>query len=40
MGDEMITGLSNCCGAPIIKGDLCSECKEHCADAGEDDELS
>ena len=22
--------LSECCGAPIIYHDLCSECKEHC----------
>lgn len=21
---------SNCCGATIIWGDICSECKEHC----------
>jgi len=22
--------LSNCCGAKIIMGDLCNDCKEHC----------
>ncbi len=22
--------LSDCCGAPIIWSDICSECKEHC----------
>ena len=21
---------SNCCGAPIVMHDICSECKEHC----------
>jgi hypothetical protein len=21
---------SNCCGAPIVMGDICSDCKEHC----------
>jgi hypothetical protein len=21
---------SNCCGAPILGEDICSECKEHC----------
>lgn len=24
--------LSNCCQAPIIKGDFCSACKEHCVE--------
>ena len=36
--DEMIDdmdydfedGLSDCCGAQIIMGDICSECGEHC----------
>jgi len=28
MDDEEI--LSNCCSAPIIHTDMCSECKEHC----------
>ena len=29
---------SDCCGAEIIMGDICSECKEHCEaiDPGED----
>lgn len=29
---------SDCCGADIVMGDLCSECKEHCeaVDYGED----
>ena len=22
--------LSNCCGAPIVWHDICSECREHC----------
>lgn len=22
--------VSNCCSAPILSGDLCAECKEHC----------
>jgi hypothetical protein len=22
--------LSNCCNAPIIWGDICEDCKEHC----------
>lgn len=22
--------FSNCCGAPVIHGDVCSECGEHC----------
>ena len=21
---------SNCCGAPIMQGGICSDCKEHC----------
>lgn len=24
---------SNCCGSPIIWGDICSNCKEHCEPA-------
>ena len=28
---------SNCCGAAIYMGDICSQCKEHCDDAEEDD---
>lgn len=24
--------VSNCCGAKIIMEDVCSDCKEHCAD--------
>ena len=23
--------LSDCCGANIILGDICSDCKEHCS---------
>ena len=28
--------LSDCCGAPIIMGDICSDCKEHCGVQEED----
>ncbi len=24
------TDVSNCCGAPINKGEICSDCKEPC----------
>jgi hypothetical protein len=35
---DAFTGeTSNCCGAPIMMGDICSDCKEHC-DAEEEDE--
>jgi hypothetical protein len=23
-------GYSNCCGAPVVTGDICSDCGEHC----------
>ena len=29
---------SNCCGAPIIWSDICSDCKEHCKPMEDDDE--
>lgn len=29
-------GLSSCCGAEIIMGDICSDCQEHCDDACSD----
>ena len=35
--------VSECCGAPIIYSDVCSDCKEHCEivdDEEEDDETS
>lgn len=37
MTDEILyTGISNCCGAPIYANtDICSECKEHCEEAKE-----
>jgi len=22
--------LSDCCGAPVVMGDICMDCKEHC----------
>ena len=28
--DDCGVGLSNCCEARIIHGDICSACKEHC----------
>jgi len=32
--------VSNCCGAPVIMTDICSECMEHCdpITEGSDDE--
>lgn len=29
LADDQIP-VSDCCGAEIIYGDICSECKEHC----------
>lgn len=29
-GDEVIDGISNCCGANVLMPDLCSDCGEHC----------
>ncbi len=26
-----IDTVSNCCGEPVIYGDICSDCKEHCS---------
>ena len=31
-------GLSDCCGAPIVMGDICSGCREHCEAEEEIDE--
>ena len=31
-------GLSDCCGALIIHGDICSECGEHCESEGDFEE--
>ena len=28
--------VSNCCGAPIYLGDICTACKEHCEPVSED----
>jgi len=30
--------MSNCCSAPIVITDMCSECYEHCEPAEEDDD--
>ena len=35
--DYFTGGHSNCCGARIMLGDICAECKEHC-EAEEDEE--
>ena len=33
--------MSDCCGAEIIRGDLCSDCLEHCEPhEWEDDDLT
>ena len=33
--------VSDCCGADIIRGDLCSDCLEHCGvQEWDDDELT
>ena len=31
-------GISDCCGASIYMGGLCSDCKEHCSAAEEEEE--
>jgi len=30
IGDITSSNLSDCCGAPIVMEDICSDCKEHC----------
>ena len=30
--------LSNCCGAVVWEGDICSDCKEHCEAEPEEDD--
>ena len=30
--------VSDCCGAPIMYGDICSRCKEHCDSVIEDED--
>jgi hypothetical protein len=30
------TGESNCCGAPIMQGGICSACNDHCEPEEED----
>ena len=34
--DDFSGETSNCCGAPIMMGDICSDCKEHCEAEEED----
>jgi len=29
--------VSDCCQAPVMLGDMCSECKEHCCPEMEDE---
>jgi hypothetical protein len=37
--DDYEGKLSNCCGAFIVWGDVCSSCKEHCEpEENEEDE--
>ncbi len=36
--DAYTGGLSDCCGAPIMLGEMCSECKEHCNPQEEEEE--
>jgi hypothetical protein len=39
--DAFIGGvLSNCCQAPVLLGDICFECGEHCETEYENDEPS
>ena len=38
-GDYMEYGyVSSCCGAGVIYGDICMECKEHCGLEDEEEE--
>jgi hypothetical protein len=30
--------FSNCCGARVMMGDICADCKEHCEAVKEDEE--
>lgn len=36
--DAFTGGLSDCCGAPIMLGEMCSDCKEHCNPQEEEEE--
>lgn len=31
--------VSDCCGAEIIHGDICSDCGEHCDAVSDEDEM-
>ncbi len=36
---DAFTGqLSDCCGAPVMQGDMCSDCKEHCTPEDEEED--
>lgn len=36
--DAFTGGTSNCCGARIYLGDLCSSCGEHCSEQEDEEE--
>lgn len=36
--DAFTGGTSDCCGAPIMLGGMCSDCKEHCNEQEDDEE--
>ena len=35
--DAYTGGLSDCCGAPVMVGDICADCGEHCGVQPEDE---
>lgn len=37
--DCEVLNLSDCCGAPIMGGDICYDCREHCSDTCEECDL-
>lgn len=37
--NDVKNGESNCCGALIMIGDICSDCKEHCEDISVEEEI-
>ena len=38
INDATKEGSSNCCGAKVYMGDICSDCKEHCGIISDEDE--